>query len=388
MRAREPFTLTKRKVGKKVVYYYFVYDEIGRRRKFSTGCMTKTQAMAYVMELYRTNSLIPDKKKPVPVLTVKEYTMTWWTDTCGYVKAEALRGRVLTQQYINTNRRLMEVYILPTFGSSPLSEITTNKIENWQRYLLDKKKLAPKSANNILSILSVMMEEARRQNIIPTNPCKEVRSLAKNSKARGILTLEEAKDLLTNLSYWENPVAYAASLLAACTGMRLGEIRALQPSDIKDGYIHIEHSVDLQGALKGTKTGDSRDLPLPPSLMNTLIEMCKHIEKSDRIFSIAGIPLSSKTIRNGLYQALVSKGITEKEREKRNITFHSWRHFLNSQLLSHGVNAEKTRKITGHATASMTEHYSHFLVEDFKDVLLITEGIVEIETTNQEEVEK
>ncbi|MDT4761853.1 tyrosine-type recombinase/integrase [Sphaerochaeta sp. PS] len=381
MRAREPFTLYKRKMGNKIVFYYVVYDESGCRRKFSTGCMTKTQAMAYVMELYRTNSLIPDRKKPAPALTLKEYTLTWWKEGCSYIKAEALRGRVLTQQYIKTNRQLMEKYILPTFGPSPLSEITTNKIENWQRYLLDKKKLAPKSANNILSILSVMMDEARRQNIIPTNPCSEVRTLAKNSKARGILTLEEAKDLLTNLAYWDNPVAYAASLLAACTGMRLGEIRALRPSDIKDGYIHIQHSVDLQGALKDTKTGDSRDLPLPPRLMATLIELCRHVEKCDRVFSIAGIPLSSKTIRNGLYQALIAKGISEKEREKRNITFHSWRHFLNSQLLSQGVNAEKTRKITGHATASMTEHYSHFLVEDFRDVLQVTEGIIVKNTT-------
>ena len=132
--------------------------------------------------------------------------------------------------------------------------------------------------------------------------------------------------------------------------------------------------------LKGTKTGDSRDLPLPPSLMNTLIELCKHVEKSDRIFSVAGIPLSSKTIRNALYQALIAKGITEKEREKRNITFHSWRHFLNSQLLSHGVNAEKTRKITGHSTPAMTEHYSHFLVNDFADVLQITESIMGTES--------
>ena len=157
------------------------------------GAQQRPKPLAYVMELYRTNSLIPNKKEPVPALTFKEYSMKWWTDTCSYVKAEALRGRILTQQYITTNRQLMIKYLLPSFGPFTLLEITTNKIENWQRYLLDKKKLAPKSANNILSILSVMMEEARRQNIIPTNPCKEVRSLAKNSKTRGILTLEEAK---------------------------------------------------------------------------------------------------------------------------------------------------------------------------------------------------
>ncbi|MBI9094163.1 MAG: site-specific integrase [Sphaerochaeta sp.] len=376
MRAREPFTLTKRKIGKKTVYYYIAYDETGRRKKFSTGCTTKTQAMAYTMELYRSNSLIPEKKQTRQVITFGDYSNTWWTDKCEYIKAESLRGRDLSDQYIKTNRQLLVNHIQPTFNEYVLSDISSTMIESWQRSLLEKKTLAPKSANNILSILSVIMEEARRAKLIPINPVKEVRTLAKKTKARGILSLEEARDLLTNISYWDNPVAYAASLLAACTGMRLGEIRALRPSDINDGYIHIEHSVDLQGALKSTKTGDSRDLPLPPRLMDIITELCKHVEKCDRVFSVAGSPMSSKVIRNALYQALIAKGITEKERQERNITFHSWRHFLNSQLLSHGVNAEKTRKITGHATESMTEHYSHFLVEDFADVLQITENIL------------
>jgi integrase len=159
--------------------------------------------------------------------------------------------------------------------------------------------------------------------------------------------------------------------------MRLSEIRALQHSDIRDGYIHVEHSVDLHGELKSTKTGDKRDLPLPASLMDALKKLSKLSGDSDRIFSVAGVPLGPNAIRDSLYRALAAKGIKEEERAKRNITFHSWRHFLNSQLLSNGVNETKTRKITGHSTAEMTKRYAHFLVNDFADVLRITGGLLE-----------
>jgi len=378
MRAKEPFTLYKRKLADRPVFYYVVYDEQGQRKKFSTGCTTKSQALAYTMELYKSGSLIPEKKELPAALTFGECARGWWTPDCEYVRAEALRGRKLTEQYINTNKRLMDLYILPTFKSSVLAEITSARIETWQRYLIEKKKLSPKSANNILSIFSVILEEARRQGHLQANPAREVRSLANNSKQRGILSFEEARDLLTNLSYWDNPVAYTASLLAACTGMRSGEIRALRPCDLRDGYIHVEHSVDLKGALKCTKTGDTRDLPLPRSLMEALGNLAMHAGKQGRIFSVAGVPMGSYAIRDSLYRALAAKGIKEEEREKRNITFHSWRHFLNSQLLANGVNEAKTRKITGHSTAAMTEHYAHFLVDDFADVLKITNGIVEV----------
>lgn len=77
MRAREPFTLTKRNTGKKVVYYYFAYDAQGKRRKYSTGCTTKSQALAYTMELYKSNSLIPVKKEPIVLLTFGAYAKGW-----------------------------------------------------------------------------------------------------------------------------------------------------------------------------------------------------------------------------------------------------------------------------------------------------------------------
>jgi len=40
------------------------------------------------------------------------------------------------------------------------------------------------------------------------------------------------------------------------------------------------------------------------------------------------------------------------------------------------INDSKTRKIAGHSTAEMTARYTKFLMNDFADVLKITEGIV------------
>jgi integrase len=164
-------------------------------------------------------------------------------------------------------------------------------IETWLGRLVDRKRLSNKSADNILSILSVMLEEARRQGLAKTNPCREVRPFAKNMKVRGIFTIDEARRLLTTPSLWDNPVAYAASLLAACTGMRLGEVRALRACDIRDGYIHVEHSVDLHGNLKSTKTGDVRDLPLPPRIMGELLDLKGHVGPEEKLFSVAGKPV-------------------------------------------------------------------------------------------------
>ena len=46
------------------------------------------------------------------------------------------------------------------------------------------------------------------------------------------------------------------------------------------------------------------------------------------------------------------------------------------------INESKTRKITGHSTAEMTDRYTKFLVNDFMDVLRITEGIASRKSEN------
>ena len=65
-------------------------------------------------------------------------------------------------------------------------------------------------------------------------------------------------------------------------------------------------------------------------------------------------------------------GISPEERKNRNITFHSWRHFFNTYFRGR-IHDSKLQNLTGHRTDTMTDHYTHFSIEDFRDVMEIQE---------------
>jgi integrase len=64
----------------------------------------------------------------------------------------------------------------------------------------------------------------------------------------------------------------------------------------------------------------------------------------------------------------VAIGIGEAERRRRNLSFHSWRHWLNSQLIEAHVAPEKIRAVTGHSSSEMTMLYYHAQTSEMADV--------------------
>ena len=157
--------------------------------------------------------------------------------------------------------------------------------------------------------------------------------------------------------------------------MRLGEVQALRIQDIRDGYVVVAHSFDLQDGLKSTKTGQVREIPITGKMARWLTRLTK-IRSAGFVFSATDgdTPLYYKRITAELYQALLKIGIADKERRLRNLSFHSWRHFYNS-LLRGRIPERKLQRLTGHRSLAMTERYSHFKVDDFRDVLSIQEEL-------------
>ena len=73
-------------------------------------------------------------------------------------------------------------------------------------------------------------------------------------------------------------------------------------------------------------------------------------------------------LRRHFERALRIIGIDEAERIKRNLTFHAWRHFLNTLLRMSNVSDSKVQSVTGHKTKKMTDHYMHFDTRQFTEV--------------------
>ena len=140
MRHREPFSLYRRKNQKgSFVWYYRTYDEYGNRTTGkSTGEASKTKARQYCAKLIERGELVPIKEISFPA-----YTEDWWKwDKCQYVRGKLARSKEgkprISHRYVDDQRRLLELHILPYFEKYRLSSINPQKIESFMFWLQNK----------------------------------------------------------------------------------------------------------------------------------------------------------------------------------------------------------------------------------------------------------
>ncbi|WP_162502770.1 tyrosine-type recombinase/integrase, partial [Treponema endosymbiont of Eucomonympha sp.] len=87
-------------------------------------------------------------------------------------------------------------------------------------------------------------------------------------------------------------------------------------------------------------------------------------------------PMSRTFVIKSLFKAMAAIKIDEKERQRRNLSFHSWRHFFNTTLLMANVTDTKVMAITGHVTEKMKENYTHFDSAGFTEVTAVQESLM------------
>ena len=78
-------------------------------------------------------------------------------------------------------------------------------------------------------------------------------------------------------------------------------------------------------------------------------------------------PVYYKTISEGFYKALDSIGIGSEQRKQRKLTFHSWRHFFNTNMRMLIPDAQ-LRLLTGHQTEEMSDRYTQLSPALFANV--------------------
>lgn len=374
MRYREPFTIFPRKLSSgQTVFYYHTYDlNGGRTWARSTGKTTKTAAKIFCIELAKTGKLIPTPTEKKP-LTLHEFAQFFWDyEKSDFLKYRKQRGYVMSRSHTSNQHQKYNRYIEPAFGKKKLEAITTSQIETWFLALKDSG-YSHQSCNHLLSNLRTILSEAVRKGHLSKNQADDVRPLSKDAKVRGILTANEVKDLFYqgfSAQIWQSRPYYLANLVAATTGLRMGEIQALRWQDIGEDRINVRHSWDRKFGLKCTKTAKERVVPLIPALRCEIFRFQKDITPEGFVLkNIKGDgPIHETGLLDSFYAALENIGISEKERKERNITFHSWRHYFNTFLRRQGVHDSKVQMVTGHSSADMTEHYTHFDINDLKEV--------------------
>lgn len=372
MRYRDPFTLYQRTMqnGKKI-WYYTVYDEYGRRKYYSTGHMQKTKAKEFCFTKLRTDSLMQRNRTKFA-----QYVEDFFEyEKSPYIQYRLMRGFTFSKSHSENLARSLKDILVPEFGKYNLKDISPKCIENWL-FSLSKKNYSNRTINSFFYILKVILSEAKRLGDIEKNPTEAVKPLANNYRAKGVLVKEEVSALFDNDALntkWEgNELQYILVKILSKTGMRVGEAQALQKEDVKETHITVRHSWDRKYGIKGTKTGKVRTVPIDEETYKALYDFSMKQKEGSYIFSFDGgkQPVDHKCIQKWYYRALKNIGITDEIRRERNLTLHSWRYYVNSQLRLKGIPDSVVQSITGHSTQSMTEHYTQYSTEDLCNIFM------------------
>jgi len=373
-RTKEVFTIYPRTLKNgKTVYYYRTYDENGKRTTGrTTNRATPAAARNYVMGLYRDGKLIPKKTE-----TFDSFTENFWVwGKCRYItRCNTMGKKSISKEHAHIERGYLENHVRPWFGKKSLTSITTKDVEDFVIDLKNNTELADGTINHLLKIVKIAFAEALREKLIYENPTKDISYLKVSSKERGILNVEEVKKLFdprTVDSVWGgDKVTYAVNLFAASTGVRRGEILGLLNKYLHKEYVEIAHSWGIiTGIKETTKTKEARFVPISPVVSKVLHKIAKGGPDA-YLFSLDGGKSNypAMAVHTNLYKALEKIGIDKDQRTARNITFHSWRHFFNTLCLARNISTNKVQAVTGHRTNRMTDHYTHFNLQDYQEIV-------------------
>ena len=229
--------------------------------------------------------------------------------------------------------------------------------------------------NDTINILLIILKTAYKKKYIQTIP--EIKKVVLPGNKRGCLTSDEVKAIFS--LEWENHIAYVGNLIAASTGLREGEIVAIQYKSVFPNYIHVVQSWNLKThTLKAPKNGKGRVVPLASRVYEEIMRLKNSaIWQGEEAFVFQSEkpdkPMNPELLRDELYKMFDKIGIDETERVNRQLCFHSWRHFLNSLLLNGNINKFKVQSLIGHQSDEMSLNYYHS--DDYADVLKLQDSL-------------
>lgn len=248
---------------------------------------------------------------------------------------------------------LFNKHIVPFFKNYGLSDIKPSDIKAFQSHLLTKG-LSVKSVKNVRVVLSTILNDARADELLATNPI-EVVKLPKAEIVSDIIpfTIEEVKIIINSI---DHDVMFKSFLtIAFFTGMRTGELLGLKWEDVDFNAhrIHIKRS-RRQGLTSTPKNGKDRLIDILPVANMALKDMYRQTGlKYDYVFlSARNQPFSESgtIIKNRWKPLLIKNGLMYRR-------LYETRHTFATMMLQGGEDVVWVSKMLGHGDISTTMRF-------------------------------
>ena len=233
---------------------------------------------------------------------------------------------------------------------------------------------------NSKKILVDMLNKAVDTDLLVKNVAKQINTVIakEEKKERRVLTIRETELFLEQAkgTFYEN-----LFILALETGLRVGELSALQWEDIdfKKKVIHVKHTLcyfSKNGKyvfeMHDTKTNNGkRTIPLTAKAINSL--KCQKLQKQEIILkgktakeefqNLVFVTKNNQPTQQFLItqcMQLVIQNINKAGIDFSPFTLHTLRHTFATRAIECGMNPKTLQKLLGHGTLQMTmDLYCH-----------------------------
>ena len=285
-----------------------------------------------------------DRKAMTPFATVAED----WFRTTSLLKS-------WTHKTAAGYRSILDAHLLPEFGQRAVGRINATDIEA----MLAELGVSTGTRRNVLRVLKPVMQYAVKSKMIAENPCTEVKLDKADRRKMLFLDAEQVRALADEIT----PHYRTLVLFAAYSGMRAGEIAALQVKHIDPlrSRVTVERSVsDVGGVLHygTTKTDRVRTVAVPSFIMKLLEPQMAGKDRDDLVFTGQnGAPLRHGNYYQRHFKPAVKRALPE---DLWKLRFHDLRHTAAAILIAQGFHPKIIADRLGHSSIAITmDRYGH-----------------------------
>ena len=344
--ARRGENIRKRKDGRWEGRIVIGYDDNGYPKTKNVLAKTKKECLEKLQKLKEEcGGLKPEKVRPE--MPFGDWLIYW------YENHSKPKIRPTTQE---TYESRIHLHIIPEIGDIPLNKLTQNDLQQFYGRLKKsgRKRFTDKYGEGLSDRMVRMchatcrsaLEKAVQDGLIRVNPAIGCKLPPKKAREMQVLTREELQRFLIQAKF---EGYYEVFLLDLATGLRRGELMALQWDDLdfETGVLTISKQVSLvrgKIVMSVPKTKSSiRKLVLPPAVVQVLKEYRESVHSRWMFPSpvLEDLPLNPGSVYDRLQLILEHANCKQ-------VRFHDLRHTFATLALQNGMDVKTLSAMLGY----------------------------------------
>jgi integrase len=254
------------------------------RKKSPVSSKSAAQRWGEDRERHLVQNGLPEQEEPKEVPTLEEFAPRFVDE---YARANRQKP-----SGIAAKETILNVHLIPHFGTKRLDAIATADVERMKTWLRGK---APKTVNNILTVLNTILKKAVEWGEIDRVPFNL--RLLKTSRAAVPFHDFEAYEKLVDAARQIDWRVELIVLLGGEAGLRCGEMMALEWGDVNldKRQLCVQRS-EWKGHVTSTKGGRLRYVPMTGRLASALRQY-RHLKSRRVLHQDDGAPLTQKIVQ-------------------------------------------------------------------------------------------